>query len=112
MNVRIASCGVTGGNVKKTRTKIAPAINSTRGYCLETLLLQFLHAPRIKKKLNIGTRSRQVSFVPQDMHFDLPPIPTPVLNLRETTFKKLPITAPKTNVMIRIGMEIMSFLDQ
>ncbi len=86
-----------GGNVMNTSTNTAPATNSTAGYCQEILLLHFLHAPLCAKKLNSGTSSFQVRVVPQDIHFDLPPIPVPVLNLSETTFKKLPMTVPNMN---------------
>ena len=81
----------------KMRTKMAPAMNSTSGYCQEILLLHLRHEPLKNKKLKIGTSSFQVRLLPQDMHFDLPPRPTPVLKRSDTTFKKLPTTAPRMN---------------
>ena len=90
----------------KTSTNIAPAMNSTSGYCQEILLLHFLHDPLCARKLNNGTSSFHVNVFPQDMHFDLPPIPVPVLNLSETTFKKLPMTVPKMNERTREKVSI------
>ena len=90
----------TGGNTKKMSTNIPPAMNSTSGYCQEILLLQFLHLPRRAKKLSIGKRSNQEIVLPQDIHFERPPMPMPVLNRKETTFKKLPTMAPKRKATI------------
>lgn len=96
----------TGGKTMKIRTKMAPAMNSTSGYCQEILLLHFLHDPFWNKKLKIGTNSFHVSPVPHDMHFDRPPKPTPVLKRKETTFKKLPTTVPKMKDS-RVGRKYM-----
>jgi hypothetical protein len=78
-------------------TKIAPAMNSTKGYCHEILLLQPRHFPLCTKKLKIGNSSSQVKVLPHDIHFDLPPRVMPVLKRSETTFKKLPTIDPKRN---------------
>ena len=86
--------------MKKIITKIAPAMNSTSGYCHEILLLQPRHFPRRARKLKIGNSSSQESFLPQDIHFERPPRVTPVLKRKETTFKKLPTIAPKMKAMI------------
>ena len=97
----------TGGKAKKMSTKMAPAINSTSGYCHEILLRHFLQAPFWSAKLKSGMSSFHVSEVPQDMHFDLPPIPIPVLNLRATTFKKLPTITPKIKVSMSERVSMM-----
>lgn len=96
-----------GGKAKKIRTKIAPAINSTSGYCHEILLRHFLQAPFWRAKLKSGMSSFHVSVVPQDMHFDLPPSPIPVLKRSATTFKKLPTTTPKMKVRMSERMSMM-----
>ncbi len=75
-------------------------MNSTKGYCQEILVLHPRHFPRKAKKLNMGNNSNHESFLPQDMHFDRPPRPTPVLKRNETTFKKLPTMAPKMKATI------------
>ena len=87
----------TGGKVKKIKTNMAPAINSTNGYCHEILLLHLRHEPFCAMKLKIGTNSFQVKVLPQDMHIDRPPSPLPVLNRSATTLRKLPTMAPKMN---------------
>lgn len=96
-SVCIADSISKGGYTKNIITKIAPAINSTNGYCQEIFVLHFLQLPFCTKKLNSGINSFQVNVLPHDIHFDLPPIPTPVLNLSETTFKKLPTIVPNMN---------------
>ena len=106
MNVVRPDSNEVGGNVMKTKTKSAPAMNSTSGYCQEILDLHFLQAPFCTVKLNIGMSSFQVSVVPQDMHLDLPPMPVPVLKRRDTTFKKLPITVPNMNERMRERLSI------
>ena len=103
---------VTGGNVMNTRTNNAPATNSTAGYCHEILLLHFLHAPLCARKLNTGTSSIHVRVLPQDMHFDRPPMPVPVLNLSETTFKKLPMIVPKMNERMSERVSMGSISDR
>ena len=81
----------------KMRVKMPPAMNSTSGYCHEILLLHFRQEPFKNMKLKIGTSSFQVRLLPHDMHFDLPPRPTPVLKRSDTTFRKLPTMVPKMN---------------
>ena len=96
----------TGGNVMNIRTKIAPAINSTSGYCHEILLLHFRHAPFCATKLKIGTSSFHVRVLPQDMHMDRPPSPLPVFHRKATTLRKLPTMAPKTNERTSEGLSM------
>lgn len=91
---------VVGGKTKKIRTKIAPATNSTNGYCQEILLLQPLQVPFWAKKLRIGNSSIHDNFLPQDIHLDRPPMVTPVLNLIETTLRKLPTIVPNMKATI------------
>jgi len=110
MSVVMPVNSVVGGNVMKTRTNNAPAMNSTAGYCQDILLLHFLHAPLCAKKLNSGTSSFQVRVVPQDIHFDLPPMPVPVLNLSETTFKKLPMIVPNMNERMSERVSMVNYL--
>lgn len=100
MNVWNPARYETGGNMMKISANMAPAMNSTNGYCHEILLLHFLHEPFWNAKLNIGTSSFQVRLVPHDMHFDRPPRPTPVLKRSDTTLRKLPTMAPKMNERI------------
>jgi hypothetical protein len=77
-------------NINRIAVKI-----STNTYCGDILLLQVLHFPRSTIQLAIGNRSLADSTRLHDEHLDLPPNPFPVLNLYNTTFRKLPIIAPK-----------------
>lgn len=82
-------------NLRKTKENSTPVINSTSGYWIEILLLQSEHLPFKNKKLKIGTSSYQGSSFEQEKHLDLPFTKEhPVLYLKTTTFKKLPIIAP------------------
>jgi hypothetical protein len=101
MSVSNAEAGESGVNTKNIITNTTPAMNSTSGYCHDILLLQDLHAPLCAKKLNSGTSSNQPRVLPQDIHFDLPPMPIPELNLSATTFKKLPTMVPNMNDVMR-----------
>jgi hypothetical protein len=98
-----------GGNFMNKSTNIAPAMNSTSGYCQDILDLQLLHAPFWAKKLKSGMSSYQESFFPQVIHFDRPPKEVPVLYLIATTFKKLPTSVPKMKAT-RVGYKGMYFV--
>jgi len=84
-----------GGYWMKSRTNIAPAMNSTRGYCQDILDLHPLQVPFWARKLKRGMSSYQESFFPQVIHFERPFIEEPVLYLIATTFRKLPTRVPK-----------------
>ena len=87
-------------NFKNNPKKTIPVINSTVKYCLEILLLQPKHFPPRNRKLKSGTSSYQCKYLPQEKHFDLPVTKdSPVLYLKATTFKKLPIIVPNIKIM-------------
>jgi len=64
--------------------------------------LQDKHFPLRNKKLKTGTSSYQFKLLPQEKHLDLPvTIDKPVLYLKTTTFKKLPIIVPNIKIINR-----------
>jgi hypothetical protein len=92
---KYAGKNVSKPNFKKTKENNTPVINSTSGYWIEILLRQLEHLPFKNKKLKIGTSSYQGSSLEQEKHLDLPFTKEhPVLYLKTTTFKKLPIIVP------------------
>ena len=99
--------GLIGGKIQNISTDNIPITNSTSGYCQDILLLQPLQEPFCNKKLIIGMSSFQVNSQLQFTHFDLPFKVLPVLYLIITTFKKLPITAPKIKEKIIIYISIL-----
>jgi hypothetical protein len=101
MAIRIAETTRYTGNkierlvLKNTSEKTIPVTNSTKGYCKDILLPHSEHLPFKKRKLSMGKSSYHFNSLPQEKHFDLPLTKeSPVLYLRTTTFKKLPIIAP------------------
>lgn len=66
---------------------------------MEILESQFLHLPFWTIKLNRGISSRHFKYFPQEKHFDLSfTIDLPVLYLKITTLRKLPIIIPKIKI--------------
>ena len=87
--------GKFGDSLRKVKKNTRPVRNSTIGYCQDIFVLQTLHLPLRKRKLNIGTRSIGFKVLPQDIQKDLPETPLPVCKRKITTLRKLPIIAPK-----------------
>lgn len=86
--------------LRKINKKIIAVKISTNGYCQEIFDLQPLHLRRKIKKEMTGKSSYQFNFLLQLKHPDRPFIPRPVFNLKITTFKKLPIIAPRARKKI------------
>ena len=80
------------------QTNRTPVRTSTIGCKGKIGSLQCLHLPLSKMKESSGILSYQAMVLRHESHLDLPETQSsPLVDLRITTHKKLPMIAPKTN---------------
>lgn len=90
-----------------TNTNINPVMNSTTGYWWDIFSAQRRHFPNCIKYEKIGISSYHLKVRLQVIQIDRPvTIVLLVLNLKITTFKKLPIIVPNKKIKIKISIFI------
>lgn len=87
--------------VHTIQTYKIPFAASIRGYWTESLAPHLRHFPRNARKLNIGTMSYHFRWYPQLIQWEDIFTISSFFGMRKMqTFKKLPITMPKRNIML------------
>lgn len=87
--------------VHTIQTYKIPFAASIRGYWTESLAPHLRHFPRSARKLNIGTMSYHFRWYPQLIQWEDIFTISSFFGMRKMqTFKKLPITMPKRNIML------------
>ena len=80
---------------QKIHTYPIPLANSTNGYCIDILVLQYLHLPRRNNQLKSGTKSYHFSCVLHSMQCERDVAIFSFFGILYIhTFKKLPIVIP------------------
>ena len=88
-----------------TSTNINPVINSTTGYWWDIFSAHRRHLPNCITYEKIGISSYHRKLRLQVIQIDRPvTIVLPVLNLKITTFKKLPIIVPNKKIKIKTSI--------